>query len=206
MPEPFYEDRHYLLNTFKLLRIEKDGIKFFEFRSPFISIGNVEVILDGFIRWDNVTSTTKYKLDEPINKIEIKSVAGGTSQGRLIISNIDYDSSEVSIVSASEVRYDNKNVGTSALELSAISDGYQNSFKRSSIIIYNNSGSTTIYVGGDNSVTTVTGMPVPAGGSLTLNTSDEVWAITAAGTADIRITEQMISGRHNLTRDRLEAI
>ncbi len=62
---------------------------------------------------------------------------------------------------------------------------------RRSLTIYNNSASTTIYVGGAN-VTSATGIPVPAGTygpSLDAGPRNIVYAVTAGGSADIRVLE-----------------
>lgn len=58
------------------------------------------------------------------------------------------------------------------------------------LLIYNNSGAT-IYIGDVASVTTANGYPIPAGGSLALDTSGVAWGAIAAsaGPHDVRVLE-----------------
>ncbi len=51
-----------------------------------------------------------------------------------------------------------------------------------------NAGSATVYIGGSD-VTTSTGMPLPAGASVTLDTTAAIYGIAASGTQTIGVTE-----------------
>jgi hypothetical protein len=50
-----------------------------------------------------------------------------------------------------------------------------------------NTGSVPVYVGPSNAVTPSTGFPIPANGALTMETTADVWAITASGTSTVAI-------------------
>lgn len=50
-----------------------------------------------------------------------------------------------------------------------------------------NSGSTTVYVGNSANVTASNGFPIPAGGSLTMETTSDIYGITSSGTGSISI-------------------
>jgi hypothetical protein len=54
-----------------------------------------------------------------------------------------------------------------------------------------NNGNTTIWIGGDDSVTDSTGTPLPAGGARTLDLrlGAAVYAISTAASQDVRILE-----------------
>lgn len=53
-----------------------------------------------------------------------------------------------------------------------------------------NVGAIGVYLGKDNTVTTATGLYLPAGGSIVDDVStDAWWAITSSGTADLRVCE-----------------
>lgn len=58
-------------------------------------------------------------------------------------------------------------------------------------MIIQNLGSQDVYLGDDNAVTTATGIKLPKGSSMELNFEEDanVFAITASGTADVRIGE-----------------
>ena len=60
---------------------------------------------------------------------------------------------------------------------------------RYSISVYNN-GSATIYVGPDDTVTTSTGMPIPAAAEREIKATTAVYGIIAAATANIRYWEE----------------
>lgn len=60
---------------------------------------------------------------------------------------------------------------------------------RKSVTIHN-AGSVTVYLGGTSGVTTSNGIPLGAGETLSDDSSTDAWyAITASGTADLRIVE-----------------
>lgn len=62
--------------------------------------------------------------------------------------------------------------------------------ERKSAIIYNNSAAT-IFVGPDNTVTTVNGLPVPAAQSLTDPDTIDAWfgIVVGPGASDVRVIE-----------------
>lgn len=59
---------------------------------------------------------------------------------------------------------------------------------RKSILIRNN-GSSTLFIGGNNSVATSTGYQVTVGQSIYLYDTDEIYGIVASGTLDVRYLE-----------------
>jgi|19_taG_2_1085344.scaffolds.fasta_scaffold37955_2 hypothetical protein len=59
---------------------------------------------------------------------------------------------------------------------------------RKSILIRNN-GSSTLYIGGNNSVTTSTGYTVTVGQSIYIYDTDEIYGIVASGTENVRYLE-----------------
>lgn len=58
-------------------------------------------------------------------------------------------------------------------------------------MVIQNLGSQSVFLGEDNTVTTSSGIKLPAGSSMEMNygASANIWAITASGTADLRIAE-----------------
>ncbi|MBR1173908.1 hypothetical protein JQ617_08080 [Bradyrhizobium sp. KB893862 SZCCT0404] len=56
-------------------------------------------------------------------------------------------------------------------------------------VMIRNIGSNTVYVGGSN-VTSSTGFPINAGEALTLESTIDVYAITASGTSVVAILEE----------------
>ena len=80
-------------------------------------------------------------------------------------------------------------VGTTATEIIAAKA------ERTSFYIENAEAVTTIFVGGDNTITTVTGLPVQAGGIITEDMGHRMWkgpifGIVATGTADVRVWDR----------------
>jgi hypothetical protein len=59
---------------------------------------------------------------------------------------------------------------------------------RDTVTLYN-SGAATAYVGNSSAVTTTTGFPVPAGASLTMEATVDVYAIGASATTLAVISE-----------------
>ena len=59
---------------------------------------------------------------------------------------------------------------------------------RGAVNLYNDGGST-VYIG-NSSVTAVNGMPLSVGAYAVIRNTDEIYGITSAGTASIRITEE----------------
>jgi len=59
---------------------------------------------------------------------------------------------------------------------------------RKSILIRNN-GSATLFIGGNNSVTTSNGYRITGGQSMYIFETDEVYGIVASGTLDVRYLE-----------------
>lgn len=55
---------------------------------------------------------------------------------------------------------------------------------RDSLLLSNN-GASAVFLG-DSAVTTSTGLPLAAGASLSLNTGSALYAVTAAGSIDVR--------------------
>ncbi|MCB1557228.1 MAG: hypothetical protein KDJ15_07955 [Alphaproteobacteria bacterium] len=70
-------------------------------------------------------------------------------------------------------------VGVAASQLMA-----QNN-DRTGWFVYNN-GTVPIYIGSDNTVTTANGTPIPVGGGLGGDDTDEVWAISGTAGQDVR--------------------
>lgn len=57
-------------------------------------------------------------------------------------------------------------------------------------LIIQNVGTVDVYLGGDDSVTTLTGLLLPASGTLNDEDSGDAWyAITEGDTADLRVLE-----------------
>ncbi len=77
-------------------------------------------------------------------------------------------------------------IGTSATSIVAARTGAAGT-GRIAATLYN-SGSATVYVGASG-VTTSTGMPLPAGASITLNTTAAIYGVAASGTQTIGVTE-----------------
>lgn len=80
-------------------------------------------------------------------------------------------------------------VGTTATPLAPGSDQDGNPTYRD-LALYNGSG-VTVYVGGSG-VTTANGFPIPASGTLSLDSRDaagQVYAIVATGTASVNVLE-----------------
>jgi hypothetical protein len=59
---------------------------------------------------------------------------------------------------------------------------------RDTVTLYN-SGASTAYVGNSNAVTTSTGFPIPAGASLTMEATVDIYAIGSASTTLAVISE-----------------
>jgi len=74
------------------------------------------------------------------------------------------------------------NIADSATEIKAVNTS------RKCILLKNN-GSVTVYIGEDNTVTTLTGYPLEAGESIYIYDTEAVYGITASGTGDIRYLE-----------------
>lgn len=56
-------------------------------------------------------------------------------------------------------------------------------------ITINNTSASTVFVGDTSAVTATTGGPVASGQALTLDTTDQIYAITATGTAAVGVIE-----------------
>ena len=82
----------------------------------------------------------------------------------------------------STLNYGNISVGTTATLIKATNSS------RKSILIRNN-GSATLYIGGNNAVTTSNGHGVIAGQSIYVKDQDEIYGIVASGTLDVRYLE-----------------
>lgn len=56
---------------------------------------------------------------------------------------------------------------------------------RAAVTLFNN-GSTIVYLGIDNTLTTSNGFPLLPGAAFTVESSTAIWMITASGTGDVR--------------------
>jgi len=83
---------------------------------------------------------------------------------------------------AGTMNYGNISVTTSATLIKATNTS------RKSILIRNN-GSSTLYIGGNNSVTTSNGFEVIAGEEIYIKDTDEIYGIITSGTLDVRYLE-----------------
>lgn len=84
--------------------------------------------------------------------------------------------------------YNTVTVGTSATQIVA------SNTDRKGLIVANTSGTATLYVGPNNSVSTTNGLPVGTNGSLTLSGLEtayrgDVFGISNAGNIDVRYWE-----------------
>lgn len=85
-----------------------------------------------------------------------------------------------------------KRVGTSAIRL------VEPNKKRTSLLIFNQSTSATLYVGFDNAVSTVRGMPIAPQTGLTFSELGgdrpdlEYWVLASAVSTDVRVMEAYI--------------
>ena len=61
--------------------------------------------------------------------------------------------------------------------------------RRVSATIANNSGTITLFIGSDATVTTGNGMPIPPGGTFTDDASTDAWYGVAASAVDVRVIE-----------------
>lgn len=73
-------------------------------------------------------------------------------------------------------------VTTAATKIKASADG-------GDAVTIQNLGATAVYIGPNSSVTVANGFPIPgvAGSSLTLEVTDEVWAIVASGSQAVAV-------------------
>ena len=86
-------------------------------------------------------------------------------------------------VGATNIAYGGVTVGTTASQIVAERKG------RRTISLYNNS-TGTIYVGGDASVTSSTGMPIPPNAERVIATEAAIYAIGTATNLDLRYLEE----------------
>lgn len=59
---------------------------------------------------------------------------------------------------------------------------------RVAVTLYN-AGAATVYLGASTGVTTSNGMPLPAGASITLDTTAAIYGVAASGTQTLGVTE-----------------
>ena len=83
---------------------------------------------------------------------------------------------------AGTMNYGNISVATTATLIKATNTS------RKSILIRNN-GSASLFIGGNNLVTTSNGLEVPSNQSIHIKDTDELYGIVATGTLDVRYLE-----------------
>jgi len=103
------------------------------------------------------------------------------AQGEIIEAK-SMNSSYFNATLAGTMNYGNISVTTAATLIKATNAS------RKSILIRNN-GSSTLYIGGNNSVTTSNGFEVIAGEEIYIKDTDEIYGIVASGTLDVRYLE-----------------